>query len=78
MKTIADKLGRFLKSPPMNMILGMALLFVGSMELAETTLEDVLGFEIGAHHGIMLIGLVQGLKALTEMIEGGRTLDSVS
>lgn len=78
MKTIADKLGRFLKSPSMNMALGLMLLFVGSMELAETTLEDVLGFEIGAHHGIMLIGLVHGLKGLIEMIEGGREVGPAS
>ena len=70
-------IGRFVDHPYFRLGLGGALVVTGALELTGTILEEMIGIDIGAHHGVILLGLVHGLKALGEAIEGGHHIRSV-
>ena len=63
--------------PVVTIVTGIALLLAGGLEL----LEEVLEYEtaIGAHHGVMLLGIVTVSRAIAEIVEGvewlGRGVD---
>ena len=67
---LLSALGRTLEHPSVGLTLGLVLVGMGVFDLAETVLEETIGFEIGAHHGVILLGIVHGLKALTELTVG--------
>ena len=44
-------------------------------EAWETIVEDLSSFNLKAHHGVILIGIVHFLKALEEITEGLEKID---
>ncbi len=40
------------------------------LEELDTALEEMLGFEIGVHHGIALLAMATAARALHELLEG--------
>jgi hypothetical protein len=49
---------------------GVVLLTSGLDEAAETLFADVTALEFGAHHGVMLLGFVNVLSSLPDMLDG--------
>ena len=63
---------RVIMSQYTSLVMGVLLIVTGVFELFEDTFKDILGFKIGAHHGIIIFGLFQALHALTTIVEGHR------
>ena len=49
---------------------GVVLLTSGLDEAAETLFEDISALELGAHHGVMVLGFVNILSSLPDMLDG--------
>ena len=49
---------------------GIVLLTSGLDEAAETLFEDISALELGAHHGVMVLGFVNVLSSLPDMLDG--------
>jgi len=49
---------------------GVVLLTSGLDEAAETLFEDISALELGAHHGVMVLGFVNVLTSLPDMLDG--------
>ena len=75
MRTFRDSIWRFINNPYFGIVIGVALIAIGTMELYDTALEQFLGIDIGAHHGIILFGAVHGLKGLGEITSGMRSFE---
>jgi|TARA_Y100000294_G_C8256490_1_gene216951 uncharacterized membrane protein HdeD (DUF308 family) len=65
-------LKRLVENTYLNIVVGIFLVASG---LAEIVVE-VEEWEFGAHHGILVMGLVHILKTLSDLIEGGEKLVS--
>lgn len=62
-KAVAD-------SPWTKFTTGVVLLTSGLDEAAETLFADLSALELGAHHGVMVLGFVNVLSSLPDMLEG--------
>ena len=60
-------------NPYANLLVGIILVSSTFIEVWESVHEDTL--KLGTHHGVMLFGIVQTLKALPDIMEG---LDSIN
>ena len=49
---------------------GVVLLTSGLDEAAETLFADISALELGAHHGVMVLGFVNVLSSLPDMLDG--------
>ena len=49
---------------------GIVLLTSGLDEAVETLLADISALELGAHHGVMVLGFVNVLSSLPDMLDG--------
>jgi len=49
---------------------GVVLLTSGLDEAAETLFADLSALELGAHHGVMVLGFVNVLSSLPDMLDG--------
>lgn len=56
------------KSPFTNLIAGIILLITCIMETIQEISES--GFEVGAHHGLLIFSLLHILKAIPDIFEG--------
>jgi len=57
---------KIVQSPFVNLLAGVILVITAGAEV----IENWGTFEIGAHHGVAIFGLLQILKALPEVMEG--------
>lgn len=58
------------ESPWTKFTTGVVLLTSGLDEAAETLFADLSALELGAHHGVMVLGFVNLLSSLPDMLEG--------
>ena len=49
---------------------GIVLLTSGLDEAVETLFADISALELGAHHGVMVLGFVNVLSSLSDMLDG--------
>ena len=49
---------------------GVVLLTSGLDEAVETLFADISALELGAHHGVMVLGFVNILSSLPDMLDG--------
>ena len=61
-----DRLRRLVQTPHANLVVGLALFGSSSVEVVET-MESA---TVGAHHGVALFGLMQIIKACSELSHG--------
>tara|TARA_B100000686_G_scaffold143654_1_gene151190 strand:- start:395 stop:613 length:219 start_codon:yes stop_codon:yes gene_type:complete len=61
-------LRKFVGNPYANLLVGIILISSTFMEVWKSVHEDI--FQLGTHHGVMLFGIVQTLKALPDIMEG--------
>lgn len=70
MRKVVKKVGRIVHSPRLNLAMGIALMFTAAFEIFDIALEDVFGFEVGAHHGLFLYGLAHVFKFVHHVFDG--------
>ena len=58
------------ESPWMKFTTGVVLLTSGLDEAIDTLFSDLTALELGAHHGVMLLGFVNVLSSLPDMLDG--------
>ncbi|MGA0038585.1 MAG: hypothetical protein ACO3NZ_01945 [Pirellulales bacterium] len=58
------------ESPWTKFTTGVVLLTSGLDEAIDTLFTDLSSLELGAHHGVMLLGFVNVLSALPDMLDG--------
>ena len=54
----------------MKFTTGIVLLTSGLDEAIETLFADISALELGAHHGVMVLGFVNVLSSLPDMLDG--------
>jgi|GEM_PF-6887618 len=60
---------RVLRSHVWRAALGVLLVLVAVMEFGDTRLEQWLGAEIGAAHGVMILGIDQLVRGIASLLE---------
>lgn len=69
-------LARLKRSAYVDVFLGLALIVTAVLDATEaaTAFEEWLGIEVGAHHGLLLLGLLQVVRGLGDLFAGLRSL----
>ena len=62
-------LQRILENPYFNLIAGLIVLYAAMSEVIRD-FHDLDQFQLGAHHGVVLLALVHILKTLPEIFKG--------
>lgn len=60
----------FIRKPNVTMGVGIVLIICGLFETTETALENFFNIDVGAGHGIILLGIIQILHSIVITIEG--------
>ncbi|MEX2185195.1 MAG: hypothetical protein WD875_00305 [Pirellulales bacterium] len=68
-------LHRIAHHPALNLLAGLILLVTGLLEVLATTVEGLFDFPLGAHHGIVVFGFLQMIKALPDVMKGVKFVD---
>lgn len=60
----------------LDVFLGLALIVTAALDAVEaaTAFEAMLGLEIRAHHGLLLLGILQLVKGLGDLLAGLRSV----
>ena len=64
-------LAKIAGSPIVALLSGLILIYTSGSEIFDS-MDDAM--KIGAHHGVFLLGILQLLKSLPEIVEGTRKL----
>ena len=70
MSRILSRLKAFVDHPVTHLVIGLALITTGGMDLYADVIDESRRFRIGAHHGIIILGLTQALSALPDVTHG--------
>lgn len=62
---------KIIRSPYLNLFCGLILITTAAYETYESFYE----FSIGAHHGVLIFGIVQVIKTLPEIILGLKEIE---
>ena len=68
MHSIIQKIERFARNPYFGAVVGIVLLLTGLAEAGESIFEDIFSGEVGAHHGIILLGFAHAFKAIPSIL----------
>lgn len=69
------RLVRWVHHPTVNLAVGAVMVASAVAEIVGETISHVLGFELGAEHGLLLLGVVHTARALPELAEGVKKID---
>ena len=64
------RLRKFVENPYVNIFVGLIFLLSGLYEAWATLYEDIIGANVGAHHGAIIFGLFHVLKHIPDIFEG--------
>jgi hypothetical protein len=64
------KLKAFTNNRYLKLAVGCVLFFTGLNEVGENIWSDITSMNVGAHHGIMVLGFFQALQSLPEILSG--------
>lgn len=70
MDRFLNRLRAFVDHPVTHLLVGLALVATGGMEIYRDVLEESHRFRVGAHHGIVILGIAQSLAALPDVVVG--------
>lgn len=70
MRAVLLAIHRFADHPWTNLLVAVILIATALSEVGTDILTELTAGDVGAHHGVLCLGLVQGLKALPEVAEG--------
>ena len=60
----------FVRNPWVELMLGIIIFSTGFMEAGDDMLADITSGELGAHHGVMLLGLAHAIKEVPVLLAG--------
>lgn len=66
-----------LKHPWTTLIVGLILIGTSGWEVYEAFHEETEQMKIGGHHGVLIYGIFQSLKAIPEIFEGAEQVAGV-
>lgn len=64
-----ETLLRVVKHPIINIVMAIILVATSLAEGWETFLDDLVKFDAGVHHGVLLFGFVMLLRSIIEALE---------
>ncbi len=70
MHSIIQKMEKFVKNPHLEAIIGIIIMATGIIEAGDTIFEDITSGDVGAHHGMILLGFAHAFKALPAVLGG--------
>jgi hypothetical protein len=70
MDRFLKRLKAFVDHPVTHLLVGLALIATGGVEICRDVIDDSRQFRIGAHHGIVILGVAQALAALPDVVVG--------
>lgn len=70
MHSFIQKLEKFAKNPHLEAIIGILIMATGIIEAGDTIFEDITSGDIGAHHGMILLGFAHAFKAIPAVLGG--------
>ena len=70
MHSFIRKLEKFVKNPHLEAIIGLVIMATGIIEAGDTIFEDIASGDVGAHHGMILLGFAHAFKALPAVLGG--------
>jgi hypothetical protein len=70
-----NTLHRVAHHPGLNLLAGLILLLTGLLEVLATMIEGLFDFPLGAHHGIVVFGFLQMIKAIPDVMKGIKFVD---
>ncbi len=71
MPVIMKKFSYIFNHPTTRLFNGIILLLTGLLEFGESTFEEMLHWDIGIHHGIIVFAITKVFGSLAEIFEGG-------
>jgi hypothetical protein len=69
-KRLLKSVGRWLDRPRVRLSFALILFVTAIFELAETAVEETIGADIGAHHGVILYAMSEALRQIHRVTEG--------
>lgn len=70
MKRVLQWLRLIVQNPVTQLVTGLILLISGGSEVITELMEAQHSFRLGVHHGVALVGLIQSLGSLPDVVEG--------
>ena len=70
MDRFLNRLKAFVDHPITHLLVGLALIASGGLEIYRDVLDESRQFRIGVHHGIVILGVAQFLAALPDVVVG--------
>ena len=65
-----ERVKRFVRHPLTQLIVAIILIVTSLIEASETFVDDLYNFKLRASHGLLVVGIVQVLAAIPDLIEG--------
>jgi hypothetical protein len=70
MDRFLKRLKAFVDHPVTHLLVGLALVTSGGMEIYRDVIDETQRFRFGVHHGIVILGVAQFLAALPDVVVG--------
>ncbi|MEM7117842.1 MAG: hypothetical protein AAF614_35755 [Chloroflexota bacterium] len=67
---ITNSISHIADHPYLNLVVGLILLYTGLNEAWSTIAQDIQTMNFGAHHGLVVFGLVGAFKAFSHLKKG--------
>lgn len=64
------RLKRIIKHPYTKLGVGLILVATSTVEIVDDLMSDIPKSRVGAHHGLLVLGIVNALSAIPELVEG--------
>lgn len=68
------RLRKLLDHPTVNLGIAVILVLTSLAEGWETIIDDLIELDAKVHHGVLVFGFFQLLRALTDMFEGAKKI----
>lgn len=56
--------------PLTHVLVGLGLIVSGGVEIYSDVVDESRRFQLGAHHGVVILGIVETLSALPDLVHG--------
>ena len=70
MHSFIRKMEKFVKHPHLEAIIGIVIMATGIIEAGDSIFEDIASGDVGAHHGMILLGFAHAIKAIPAILGG--------
>ena len=65
-----ERIKRFVRHPLTQLIVAIILIITSLIEASETFIQDLYNFKLRASHGLLVVGIMQVLAAVPDLVEG--------